>query len=56
MRGRQALRFHTGEVFLEIGIVLASLAILTKRRLAWMAAIGSACIGVAVAVTFMMVR
>ena len=48
MRGRQALRFHTGEVFLEIGIVLASLAILTKRRVAWVAAIASACVGVGV--------
>jgi hypothetical protein len=56
LRGRQALRFHTGEVFLEIGIVLASLAILTKRRVAWVAAIISACAGVAVAATFMMVR
>jgi hypothetical protein len=52
LRGRQALRFHTGEVFLEIGIVLASLAILTKRRIAWVAAIASACTGVAIAATF----
>ena len=31
VRGRQALRLHFGEVFLEISIVLASLAILSKR-------------------------
>ncbi len=56
LRGRQALRFHTGEVFLEIGIVLASLAILTKRRIAWVAAIASACTGVAIAATFLAVH
>jgi hypothetical protein len=54
--GRKALRFHTGEVFLEIGIVLASLAILTKRRVAWVAAIASAGIGVVIAGTFILVR
>jgi len=30
--GELAEQFHTGEVFLEIGIVLSSLAILTKRK------------------------
>jgi hypothetical protein len=30
--GERAESFHIGEVFLEIGIVLSSLAILTKRR------------------------
>jgi hypothetical protein len=28
----KAVRFHTGEVFLEVAIVLSSLAILTKRK------------------------
>ncbi len=32
LRGRQALGFHFGEVFLEFSIVLASLAILAKRE------------------------
>ncbi len=35
VHGAQALRAHLGEVFLEIAIVLASLAILTKRRPMW---------------------
>ncbi len=35
VHGERALRTHIGEVFLEIGIVLASLAILTKRRQMW---------------------
>jgi len=39
LRGRQALRFHFGEVFLEFSIVFASLAILTKRPLLWYVAI-----------------
>jgi hypothetical protein len=54
--GRKALRLHFGEVFLEIAIVFASLAILTKRTLRWMTAIGSALIGVATAATQMLVR
>jgi hypothetical protein len=49
--GRKALRLHFGEVFLEIAIVFASLAILTTRRFLWMTAIGSALIGVAAAAT-----
>lgn len=39
--GRQADRFHFGEVFLEVGIVLSSLAILSKRKLFF--AIGCLC-------------
>jgi hypothetical protein len=49
--GRRALRMHAGEVFLEIGIVFASLAILTKRRLAYSGAILSAAIGVGIALS-----
>lgn len=51
IRGRQALGFHFGEVFLEFSIVLASLAILTKRALLWYAAICSGTIGAIVAAT-----
>jgi len=54
--GRKALRLHIGEVFLEIAIVFASLAILTKRTFLWMTAIGSALIGVATAATQMLVK
>jgi hypothetical protein len=49
LRGRQALGFHFGEVFLEFSIVLASLAILTKRRSLWQASILSGVFGVVVA-------
>ncbi len=51
LRGRQALGFHFGEVFLEFSIVLASLAILTKRQLLWYACILGGTIGVVLAAT-----
>ena len=54
--GREALRMHSGEVFLEIGIVFASLAILTKRRLVWTSAIVSACVGLGIAATTVFIK
>lgn len=51
LRGRQALGFHFGEVFLEFSIVLASLAILTKRNALWFASIFSGALGAVVAAT-----
>jgi hypothetical protein len=56
LRGRQALRLHFGEVFLEIAIVLASLAILTKRRVLWFSSIGGALLGVLIAGTTYVVK
>ena len=50
-KGRQALRLHFGEIFLEIGIVFASLAILTKRTTIWLASLVTAAIGIALALT-----
>jgi hypothetical protein len=51
LRGKQALRAHFGEVFLEIAIVFASLAILTKRSLLYWTAVISALIGGVAAAT-----
>ena len=51
LRGLQARRLHIGEVFLEIAIVLASLAILTRRNLVWGAGLISAALGAAIAIT-----
>lgn len=48
LRGQQALGFHFGEVFLEFSIVLASLAILTKRRMLWYMSMLSGAAGVVV--------
>jgi hypothetical protein len=56
VKGNQALRLHLGEIFLEIGIVFASLAILTKRHLIWMASIGSALTGSAIAATMLLLH
>src|SRR3954447_14712391 len=56
VRSRQALRLHFGEVFLEISIVFASLAILSKRpMLYWSAIIGSA-VGLLIASTTALVH
>ena len=51
LKGKQALRFHFGEIFLEIAIVFASLAILTKRPMLWWTAIISGALGAAIALT-----
>jgi len=55
LRGRQALRLHFGEVFLEFSIVFASLAILTKRRLLWFVAIAGGVVGTGAAATTLLV-
>ncbi len=51
LRGSQALRFHIGEIFLEIAIVFASLAILSKRVMLYWTAVVSGAIGIVVACT-----
>ena len=51
LRGEQALGFHVGEVFLEFSIVLASLAILSKRKALWYVSIVSGTVGTILAVT-----
>jgi len=56
VHGAQALRAHVGEVFLEIAIVLASLAILTKRRLMWYVSMLSAVVGTGIAATALLVH
>jgi len=50
LKGRQAVRFEYGEVFLEVGIVLASVAVLTKVRPVWWISIVSGVTGIAIAV------
>ncbi len=55
-RHRQALRLHIGEVLLEIAVVLASLAILSKRPTLWWSAIGGAGVGAIIAATTALIR
>lgn len=49
--GEKADRFHVGEVFLEIAIVLSSLSILTKRPIFFWAGVASAVAGVIIGIT-----
>ncbi len=50
-KGDQALRLEISEVFLEVAIVFASLAILSKRPLVWYLSILAAAAGVGIAAT-----
>lgn len=54
--GRQALRLHLGEIFLEIAIVFASLAILAKRSALWGVSVVGAVVGIAIALTTLMIH
>jgi len=54
-KGAQALRLEVGEVFLEIGIVFASLAILSKRRMVWYTSMIAALVGVGLSLTALLV-
>ena len=56
LRGSQALRLHFGEVFLEISIVFASLAILTKRSLLYWAAVAGGAAGVVIAASTALIK
>jgi len=56
LKGDQAHRLDYGEVFLELGIVFASMAILTKSRLIWAGSIGSALVGLAIALSMLLVK
>jgi hypothetical protein len=49
LRGKQSFRMEIGEVFLEMGIVFASLAILSKKRIVWIASMASAMVGLTLA-------
>jgi len=49
--GRKADRFHFGEVFLEVAIVLSSLSILTKRKPFFLAGVLAAVAGVVIGAT-----
>ena len=51
LSGQRALRLHLGEVFLEIAIVFASLAILAKRDLLWWVSLASGGLGAVIALT-----
>ena len=56
LSGKKALRTHIGEVFLELAIVLASLAILTKRAPVWYGAMLMGLVGAGVAATALLIH
>ena len=49
--GRRADRFDGGEALLEVGLVICSLTLLTKRRIFWLGGMIVAAGGVAMALT-----
>jgi len=51
LNGKKAVRFHLAEVFLEVAIVLSSLAILTKRSPLFYGGALSAAVGVVIGLT-----
>jgi hypothetical protein len=51
LKGRQAVRLEFSEVFFEVAIVLASLAILTKLKPVWWISLATGIGGIAVAAT-----
>lgn len=56
LAGRKALRLHLGEIFLEVAIVFSSLAILSKRELVFLMAVGSAVTGLIIAATEVLIK
>jgi len=53
---RKADRFDLGEVFLEVGLVITSITLLSGRRLFWYFGMCSAVVGIAVAVSALVVK
>jgi hypothetical protein len=53
---RKADRFDMGEVFLEIALVISSLALLSRKRVFWFLGIISGVAGLGIAVTGMLMR
>jgi hypothetical protein len=51
LAGRKADRFDGGEAFLEIGLVICSITLLTKRKLFWFGGMLIGSLGIALALT-----
>jgi hypothetical protein len=53
---RAANRFDLGEVFLEVGLVITSLTLLTRNRLYWLIGVAAGGAGVAIAATGLLIH
>jgi Domain of unknown function (DUF4337) len=51
LAARRADRFDGGEAFIEIGLVICSITLLTKRKLFWFGGVLVGAVGVAIALT-----
>jgi len=51
LAGRKADRFDGGEAFLEIGLVICSITLLTKRKLLWFGGVLVGALGVGIGLT-----
>lgn len=51
LAARRADRFDTGEVFLEIGLVICSLTLLAKKKIFWFSGILVGAVGLVIALT-----
>jgi hypothetical protein len=56
VKSRQALRLHLGEIFLEMAIVVSSLALLTRRPRFWLAGVVASLAGAAISATAFLVH
>jgi len=56
LNGKKARRLEYGEIFLEVGIVLASLSILAKMPRIWYASLLSAGVGVGIAASMFLIH
>jgi hypothetical protein len=56
LSGKRAMRLHLGEIFLEIAIVLSSLAILTRRALYWYVGIASSVLGAVLGASVLLIQ
>jgi Flp pilus assembly protein TadB len=54
--GHKAERYEFGEVFFEVSIVMASVAILTKRKPIWWVSIAGGLVGLVVGVSAYMIK
>jgi len=56
LEGKKGDRFDLGEVFLEVGLVISSITLLTRRRLFWTLGLVAGVAGIGIAATGFLVR